>query len=90
MTGRPAWRLDVIDTDPDRQQPAILQLALCHDVWRLLTERGRAALAAAHESDGWIDAHPLTRQALYRHGLADNGRITEAGTLVATYRPVDK
>lgn len=84
------WKVEVRDIDPDRPMHAFLQVLLCQDVWRLLTKPGRAALVAAHESDGFIDAHPLTRRALYRHGLAENGRITEAGTMVATYRPVER
>jgi len=89
------WKVEVRNVEPGTEPPAILQLALIWDVWRNLTKQGRAALVAAHEGDGWIDAHPLTVAALERHGLvvavahrSRIARITEAGTMVATYRPV--
>lgn len=55
--------------------------------WRRLNERGRAALLALG-TDPAARVHPLTRDALTRHGLLDEAGLTGPGRAVLAHRPV--
>lgn len=83
------WRIQPLQ--PERRVvglEALLSVIACHEAWRRLTSRQRAALLSAPKSGYIGDAHHCTRAALIRHGLADDsGYLTPAGHDVVEYRP---
>jgi hypothetical protein len=63
----------------------IAECLQARELWRLLTAKQRAAILAAYP-DSRVVAHPLTLNALERHGLmTGEPKLTEAGRLVAKW-----
>lgn len=75
------WRVEI----GEEPAPLLAEALNARQIWRLLTAKQRAAILAAYP-DGRVVGHPLTLNALERHGLmTGEPKLTEAGRLVAKW-----
>jgi len=71
------WRVTTAPSGPRSGIEMLVHIINCHSVFKALTRAQRRALFAA--DGGQLDCHPRVLAALESHGLADGGRLTEAG-----------
>ena len=80
------WRIELSDTNDDIPVVTVIK---AQAIWKRLSKAAQEAVEAAYP-DGWVVAHPATRNALVRHGfIMRNGPtgwgLTDAGRSVAKW-----